>query len=71
MNISLISLCRIANEYTRGPRLRPDSSREALIAWLKYNDGNGTYSDEACDQAGYDRLTLESAWDLVARECAE
>lgn len=71
MDSFLISLCRIANEYTRGPRLRADSSREELIAWLECHDGNGTYSDEACDQAGYGRLTLGSAWDLIARECAE
>jgi hypothetical protein len=71
VNISLISLCRIANEYTRGPRLRPDSTRDHLIAWLEYNDRNGIYSDDDSDLAGYDRLTLESAWDLVARECSE
>jgi len=70
MDSFLISLCRLANDGS-GPRLRPDSSREELIAWLECHDGNGTYSDEACDQAGYDRLTLDSAWDLIAHECAE
>jgi len=39
--------------------------REDIIEWLVWNDRNGIYSDEACEVEGVDKLTLESARELM------
>jgi hypothetical protein len=39
--------------------------REDVIEWLVWNDRNGIYSDEACEMEGVDKLTLESAKELM------
>jgi hypothetical protein len=39
--------------------------REDIIEWLAWNDRNGIYSDEACEVEGIDKLTLESARELM------
>ena len=36
-----------------------------VIEWLVWNDRNGIYSDEACEIEGLDKLTLESAKELM------
>jgi hypothetical protein len=45
------------------PRLTADSSRKDLIAWLKWNDPNGGYSDADAEREGFDPLTKEDAWE--------
>jgi hypothetical protein len=40
-------------------------NREDVIEWLVWNDRNGIYSDEACEMEGVDKLTLESAKELM------
>lgn len=42
-------------------RLLVAGSREAIIAWLVWNDGNGCYRDEDSVAEGYPVLTLETA----------
>jgi hypothetical protein len=36
-------------------------TREQLIEWLVWNDGNGVYTDEDSIAEGYGQLTLEAA----------
>jgi hypothetical protein len=36
-------------------------SRDDIIAWLVWNDGNGVYTDEDSEREGLPILTLESA----------
>jgi hypothetical protein len=36
-------------------------SREQIIEWLVWNDGNGIYTDEDSQLEGYSLLTLETA----------
>ena len=42
-----------------------DGSREAVISWLVWNDGNGCYSDEDSKAEGYPPLTLNQARHLM------
>jgi len=37
------------------------TNRESVIAWLVWNDPNGSYTDHASEVEGYDPLTLEEA----------
>lgn len=39
--------------------------REDLIAWLRWNDPNGSYTDEDAEAEGMEPLDVESAVDLV------
>lgn len=41
-------------------------TREDIIGWLAWNDHNGTFTDRDSDAEGIDRLTLESARQLMA-----
>lgn len=36
-------------------------SREQIIDWLVWNDGNGVYTDEDSEAEGYEPLTLDHA----------
>lgn len=50
--------------YAWHPRGEPRvdlGDRESIIAWLAWNDGNATVTDEDSDAEGQDRLTLEDA----------
>lgn len=42
-----------------------EGSRDEIIGWLVWNDANGTYTDEASDCEGMERLTLETARGLM------
>lgn len=53
------------------PFVTVDSTRETLIAWLGWNDRNGTYSDDDCRREGMTPLTLTEAWALLAEMTAE
>lgn len=44
------------------PVLSERSSREAVIAWLAWNDPNGCYEDAHCLCEGMDPLDTEGAW---------
>jgi hypothetical protein len=57
--------------YGNSPRLSAESSRERLIAWLTWNDGNGCYTDESALAEGCEPLTLETAWELLEHETSE
>jgi hypothetical protein len=52
------------------PRLTAESTRETLIAWLQWNDPNGSYTDELADIEGFDPMDLPTAWDAL-REMVE
>lgn len=41
--------------------LLENGTRERLIDWLVWNDGNGVYTDEDSEAEGYPPLTLEKA----------
>lgn len=43
------------------------STRQELIAWLKWMDPNGLYTDEANAEEENDPLTLNEAWDEIER----
>lgn len=47
------------------PRLTADSTREALIAWLQWNDPNGCHTDALAEVEGIDPYTTETAWDAL------
>ena len=51
------------------PQLTGDSNREAVIAWLQWNDRNGCYTDADCEAEGMEPLTEIEAWDLLADAC--
>lgn len=44
------------------------ASREVLIAWLSWNDRNGIYADEECDEELLPRITTEEARELALRQ---
>jgi len=44
---------------------------EDLISWLKWNDPNGSYSDEEAESEGMDPLGLEDAVELVMKHVEE
>ena len=43
-------------------------SREQLIAWLKWNDRNGVYSDEDSQREGMEPITHEVALEIALRQ---
>lgn len=49
----------------------PNMDREACISWLKWNDSNGDYDDEAARAQGLEPMTLEQARASVLRQLAE
>ena len=67
------SVARAANDlaaqsHARGaPGLSPDATRETLIAWLQWEDGNGAWSDADSRREGMDPITVDVAWHAVAR----
>ena len=48
-----------------------NGTREEIIAWLKWNDGNGVYTDEESASEGYPPLTLATAREAMSRVLAE
>ena len=49
------------------PLVAVDSSLETLTMWMQWNDPNGVYYEaDACEADGYDPMTLEDAWQLLA-----
>jgi hypothetical protein len=65
-------LARLANEASRAsrrggaPNLSAESSRSVLIDWLVWNDPNGTYRDADMRREGYEPMSLEDAWQILA-----
>jgi hypothetical protein len=61
-------LCRIVNadRLPGFPRLSPDSPLPTLVVWLQANDANGSYTPEECALNGYNPLTIDTAWRLIA-----
>lgn len=57
----------VAKSSRRGgaPHLTGESKREDVIRWLKWNDPNGLYTDDANRREGQDPLTIVEAWGLV------
>lgn len=53
------------------PHLTPESSRETLIAWLAWNDPNGSHTDEDAIADGIEPYDLDSAWETLASFYAE
>lgn len=41
--------------------LLDSGTREEIIGWLVWNDGNGVYTDDDCDSEEMEPLTLELA----------
>lgn len=48
------------------PHIDSESTREDLIAWLCWCDGNGVWTDEDTVAEGGDPMTLDEAWESVA-----
>lgn len=51
--------------------LLKNGTREQLLAWLTWNDPNGTYSDQGSIDEGWSPLTLEEAREIMARQSEE
>jgi hypothetical protein len=47
------------------PILSTHSTREHLIQWLVWNDGNGCYTDDDARAEGHEPLTLVECWGIV------
>jgi hypothetical protein len=47
------------------PMLSASSTRQHLIRWLVWNDGNGEYTDDDSLAAGHEPLTLAQCWEIV------
>lgn len=68
-----------ANDAARGSRrggapwLTADSSRDAVIGWLQWNDPNGSHTDSLARREGGDPYDFEGAWralgDMIAEDC--
>lgn len=54
----------------QGPPAR-DSSREEKLAWLQWNDKNGTYTDANSNMEGMPLLTDSEAWDYILKSQKE
>jgi hypothetical protein len=48
------------------PILGASSTRETLIQWLCWCDGNGTFTDEDSRAEGHEPLTLAECWGILA-----
>lgn len=48
------------------PRLRPESAREDVIAWLQWNDPNGVHTDALATAEDIEPYTLDGAWEALA-----
>ncbi len=46
-------------------RILTEGSRDELIAWLMWNDPNGTYTDKDCEAEGISITTLELAREVM------
>lgn len=46
-------------------------SRDDLIAWLRWNDPNGSYTDKDAEAEGIDPLDVEGAVDIVMQHVEE
>jgi len=58
----------LVSRYGHAPGISADSSRGDLIAWLSWNDPNGCYSDSDCEIEGFDPLTVDEAWEIIASQ---
>lgn len=47
-----------------------DGSREQIIGWLVWNDGNGVYTDEDSIAEGWEPMTLDTAWQAMRKVLA-
>ena len=45
--------------------------REDLIAWLRWNDPNGSFTDEEADAEGWEPLDVEGAVDMIMQHVEE
>lgn len=45
--------------------------REDLIAWLRWNDHNGSFTDEDAEAEGWEPLTVKGAVDIIMRHVEE
>jgi hypothetical protein len=43
-------------------------TREQLIEWLCWNDRNGIYTDEDCEEEGIDPMSREYALELATEQ---
>jgi hypothetical protein len=58
---SLCLIPRLFLERSVQEWLLTNGSREEIIEWLVWNDGNGVYTDRDSEAEGYPLLTLETA----------
>ena len=59
--------CARLSRTPGAPVLTADSPREDVIGWLTWNDPNGLYTDDALRAEDEDPLTLDGAWEELAR----
>jgi hypothetical protein len=50
------------------PETTRNKTRDQLIAWLVWNDPNGSYVDDLSNDPEFPPLTLSEARDLVIRQ---
>jgi hypothetical protein len=55
-------LCR----YGGAPTLSADSPRESVVAWLQWNDPNGSHDDYLAEKDGCDLYDIDRAWDTLS-----
>ncbi len=60
-----ISTVAIDSDSRAPVAIDSESSREELIAWLCWNDRNGSYRDADSIREGFDVLTYSDAMSLV------
>lgn len=65
-------IAAMANECAKGsrngpaPQLTATSNRETVLAWLQWNDPNGSHTDERAAGDDLDPYTEAEAWDTLA-----
>lgn len=65
------SRLRIVRQFFREPEIQQwllaEGTRDDIIEWLVWNDGNGVYSDIDSEAEDYPLLTLETAREAMRR----
>jgi hypothetical protein len=70
--MDLAEISRRANDLASrsrrigAPILSPASARGDVIAWLQWNDPNGSHTDELASHDDIEPYTLERAWQALA-----
>lgn len=62
-----------ASRYSGAPHLTADSSRRDVVAWLQWNDPNGSHTDALARREGCEPYGHDDAWkalrSMIAEDC--